>query len=62
MHICWNGDDIAVKEGTRLGDLAPASGGCVAIVNGRIVGREAWLTTLFAEGDVVDLVSMVSGG
>lgn len=45
-----------------LSELAIETRGVAVAVNGEIIRRGAWASTLLADGDVVEIVSAAAGG
>jgi len=66
MRVQANGDNVEVPDGATVRTLVERLGlgkaACAAEVNKRLVPRREHETTLLAEGDVVELVSLVGGG
>jgi len=66
MKILLNGEERDVAEGTSVASLVAALGlrpAQVAVeVNRALVPRAEHAATMLAEGDVVELVTLVGGG
>ncbi|MCG3133282.1 MAG: hypothetical protein HMLKMBBP_00407 [Planctomycetes bacterium] len=66
MRITLNGDAREVPDGTTVAALLRALGAAAAPAaverNGEIVPRSAHAATVLAEGDRVEIVTMVGGG
>jgi sulfur carrier protein len=66
MQIRVNGEPREVPEGTTVEALIERLGlvttACAAEVNDRLVPRRLRSATLLAEGDAVELVTLVGGG
>lgn len=61
-----NGKEVELDGPTRLVDylekLGVSSRAVAVEHNGNIIDRDAYATTLLADGDVVEIVRMVGGG
>ena len=66
MEIVINGQPHESAAGLSLAQavalLTDARTGVAAAVNGDVVRRTAWETTLLAEGDEVEVLTAVQGG
>ena len=66
IAIVLNGKEHTVRAGTRVADLCEELGLVpeqVAIeLNERVVRRDVRGSTVLAEGDVVEIVTLVGGG
>ena len=66
IAIVLNGKEQTVRAGTRVADLCEELGLVpeqVAIeLNERVVRRDVRGSTVLAEGDVVEIVTLVGGG
>lgn len=66
ITIIANGQPRPLKDGSSIADLlrtltiSPAR--VVAQMNGEIIPREAFATTVLHEGDRLELVTLVGGG
>jgi sulfur carrier protein len=63
-----NGEERTVEAGTTVADLVsslghdPAGRGVAAAVNGEVMPRGAWPSTLVADGDRVEILAAIGGG
>ena len=66
MHVTVNGEPREVRQGLTidelLAELGLAAAICAAEVNQRLVPRDERATTTLAEGDTVEVVTLVGGG
>lgn len=66
MRVIVNGEERQVAPGTTVADLIRevglANAACAAEVNRELVPRRNHTNTVLAEGDRVELVSLVGGG
>lgn len=66
MIVFVNGERVALREGMTLRELIERRGlgakACAAEVNKRLVPRKEHERTLLAEGDAVELVTLIGGG
>jgi sulfur carrier protein len=66
MKLRVNGDERDVDEGMTLadliGDMGLGEAVCAAELNQRVVPRAVRAETLLADGDVVEVVTLVGGG
>jgi sulfur carrier protein len=55
-----------VRDGTVLRDFILGAGvspeGAIAELNGKVIRRDLWSDTALADGDCLELVSLVGGG
>ena len=66
MKIIVNGDSFEVADGTTAAAavrlLTSAASGVAVAVNGEVVRRSAWDSTVLADGDQVEVLTAVQGG
>jgi len=66
MKVVVNGEETDLPEGTTLETvverLGPSGAACAAEVNKRLVPRRERPTRQLADGDVVEVVTLVGGG
>jgi sulfur carrier protein len=66
MEIVINGERHQVADGTSLAGavelISKASSGVAVAVNGEVVRRGAWPSTVLAVGDEVEILTAVQGG
>jgi len=66
MQIAINGEPRSFAAGLSLAAavavLTSAQAGVAAALNGEVVRRTAWETTLLADGDEVEVLTAVQGG
>ncbi len=66
IQVKLNGKPRELPDGARLtqavAELAAASGGVAAAVNGGVVPRGSWDATPLSDGDQVEVVTAVQGG
>jgi thiamine biosynthesis protein ThiS len=66
VTIVVNGKAVEAEESTRLSEfisarrLQPET--VIVELNEKVVRKDAWEKTLLAEGDCIELVSLVGGG
>jgi sulfur carrier protein len=66
MKVIVNGDPFELADGAtaavaiRL--LTSAASGIAVAVNGEVVRRSAWDSTVLADGDQVEVLTAVQGG
>jgi sulfur carrier protein len=63
-----NGTDRELADGTTVADLIaslghdPSGGGVAAAINGEVVPRASWGTTIVSDGDRVEVLTAIGGG
>lgn len=66
MRITLNGIERATPDDCSLtelvGQVSDRTSGIAVAVNGEVVPRGSWSTTMLAAGDRVELVTAVQGG
>ena len=66
MKIIVNGDSFEVADGATAAAavrlLTSAASGVAVAVNGQVVRRSAWDSTVLADGDQVEVLTAVQGG
>lgn len=66
VRIKVNGEPRAERHGVTVehvvGEITALSSGIAAAVNGEVVPRGQWGTTILGEGDQVEIVTAVQGG
>lgn len=66
MKLTLNGKTIEVNGGLSLSELMGSQGfpekGIAAAVNGKVVRRVDWATTMLAENDSITVIKAVCGG
>lgn len=66
MHVIVNGQSTELPPGASLEDLVARLGLdaaiCAAELNRRLIPRDRRAQTLLAEGDTVEIVTLVGGG
>ena len=66
MKIIVNGDSFEVADGATAAAavrlLTSAASGVAVAVNGEVVRRSAWDSTVLADGDQVEVLTAVQGG
>ncbi len=66
MKIIVNGDPFEVADGATAAAavrlLTSAASGVAVAVNGEVVRRSAWDSTVLADGDQVEVLTAVQGG
>ncbi len=66
MNVKVNGKVIKTAQNTNLSDLIVSrkikAEEVVILLNEIVVKRELWTSTVLAEGDSLELVSLVGGG
>lgn len=66
MQITLNGNEQSVPVGCSVaelvGQVSDRTSGIAVAVNGEVVPRGSWPTSLLAAGDRVELVTAVQGG
>jgi len=66
LKIKVNGKPVEISEETSLKDFIEARSlgreGVIAELNEKVVARDKWGSALLAEGDSLELVSLVGGG
>jgi sulfur carrier protein len=66
VKLVVNGKRVEAEENTRLSEfiaarrLPPET--VIVELNEKVVRKDAWEQTLLAEGDCIELVSLVGGG
>jgi sulfur carrier protein len=66
MDVMINGtarqvpDDMSLERAVSL--ISPAVSGVAAAVNGEVVRRASWPSTVLAPGDQVEVLTAVQGG
>ncbi|HLI15699.1 MAG TPA: sulfur carrier protein ThiS [Acidimicrobiales bacterium] len=64
--VLVNGEERVLAPGATVEDVvrlvAPSTRGCAVAVNGEVVARSAWPTTLVRPGDRVEVVTAAPGG
>jgi len=65
-QVKLNGEPHELSDGATLAEavaeLTAAAAGVAAAVNGDVVPRGSWATTLLRDGDQVEVVTAVQGG
>lgn len=66
MRVVVCGKTTEIKEGTSLQDFMESHGlgkrQAIAVLNEKVVQNHLWPETVLAEGDYLELVSLVGGG
>jgi sulfur carrier protein len=66
VQITLNGTQRSASDGSSVADLvgqlSDRTSGIAVAVNGEVVPRGSWSTTVLAAGDRVELVTAVQGG
>jgi len=66
LKITLNGKAVEISEEMSLKDFIEARSlrreGVIAELNEKVVARDEWGSALLAEGDCLELVSLVGGG
>ncbi len=64
--ITVNGEARAVPPGSTVehvvGDVTALNSGVEAAVNGEVVPRRLWASTVLSDGDLIEVVTAVQGG
>jgi sulfur carrier protein len=66
VQITLNGNQRSASDGCSVaelvGQLSDRTSGIAVALNGEVVPRGSWSTTVLAAGDRVELVTAVQGG
>jgi sulfur carrier protein len=68
MRVLLNGEPHELDEGANVSDAVEATGaqadgrGVAAAVDGEVVPRGQWSSTLLAEGQRIEVLQAVQGG
>jgi sulfur carrier protein len=66
MNVIINGTARELATGAHVGDavrlVTASASGIAAAVNGEVVRRACWDTTLVADGDQVEVITAAQGG
>jgi sulfur carrier protein len=66
MKVIVNGDPFEVADGATAASavrlLTSAASGVAVAVNGEVVRRSAWDSTVLADGDQIEVLTAVQGG
>lgn len=68
MKVQFNGKNIDLQHSLTLSAFLKEraidlqTGGIAVAINGQIVSRDNWTTTLIKENDIMEIVHAVSGG
>jgi sulfur carrier protein len=68
MRVMANGHERLMREGMTVADLVtelghdPTRSGVAVAVNGTVVPRRTWRTSMLADGDWVEVLGAAQGG